>query len=89
MQFEGVPDDAPSEEPVIYRVEQIVEDKVVLDGNHPLAGIALRFELHVMDVRPATDEEIKRGGMNNPDEFEIEGGDELGDDGQYRSLILQ
>ncbi len=89
MQFEGVPDDAPSEEPVIYRVEQIEDGKVVLDGNHPLAGIALRFELHVTDVRPATDEEIRRGGLNNPEGMEIEGDDELGDDAQYRSLILQ
>ena len=35
--------------------------KVVLDGNHPLAGIALRFWLQVFDVREATDEEIEEG----------------------------
>ena len=34
------------------------EDKVVLDGNHPLAGMALRFDLKVLEVREATDEEI-------------------------------
>ena len=36
----------------------IAEDKVVLDGNHPLAGMALRFTLNVAEVRAATPEEI-------------------------------
>ena len=39
-------------------LKDIADDKVVLDGNHPLAGIALRFALNVADVRVATDEEI-------------------------------
>ena len=90
MQFEGVPEDGASdEEAVIYRVESIAEGKVVLDGNHPLAGMALRFELSVTDVRPATDREIQQGGFNNPDVLAVEGDDELGEGGQYRSLILQ
>ncbi|MBR7069281.1 MAG: peptidylprolyl isomerase [Oxalobacter sp.] len=90
MQFEGIPEDGASDgEAVIYRVESIAEGKVVLDGNHPLAGIALRFELSVTDVRPATDREIQQGGLNNPDAPAVEGDDELGEGGQYRSLILQ
>ena len=43
---------------MIFTVTDIADDKVVLDGNHPLAGMALRFELNVVDVRAATDEEI-------------------------------
>ena len=90
MQFEGIPeDDAPDGEAVVYRVESIAEGKVVLDGNHPLAGMALRFELSVTDVRPATAQEIQQGGFNNPDSLTAEGGETLVDDGQYRSLILQ
>ncbi|MBP6119568.1 MAG: FKBP-type peptidyl-prolyl cis-trans isomerase [Giesbergeria sp.] len=45
----------------LYTVSQIYPDHVVLDGNHPLAGIALRLHLEVCDVRPATEEEISRG----------------------------
>jgi len=35
--------------------------KVVLDANHPLAGMALRFFCEVVAVRTATPEEIERG----------------------------
>ena len=44
-----------------YRLTDIAEGKVVVDGNHPLAGMALVFELEVADVRPATPEEIAHG----------------------------
>jgi len=59
MQFEGMPDgDDGDEEAMIFTVTDIADDKVVLDGNHPLAGMALRFELKVTEVRAATEEEI-------------------------------
>ena len=45
----------------IYTVTDIAEGKAVLDGNHPLAGMALRFFLKVISVRNATAEEISRG----------------------------
>ena len=44
-----------------YTVTDIAEGKAVLDGNHPLAGMALRFYLKVIAVRPARAEEISRG----------------------------
>jgi FKBP-type peptidyl-prolyl cis-trans isomerase SlyD len=59
MQFEGMPDGGEEgEETLIFTITDIADDKVVLDGNHPLAGMALRFELRVSEVRVATDEEI-------------------------------
>ena len=59
MQFEGLPDGGEDEEDaIIFTVTDIADDKVVLDGNHPLAGMALRFALTVSEVRAATDEEI-------------------------------
>ncbi|QRX82539.1 peptidylprolyl isomerase [Glaciimonas sp. PAMC28666] len=59
MQFEGTPDgEDDDEQALVFTVTDIADDKVVLDGNHPLAGIALRFDLTVGDVREATDEEI-------------------------------
>ena len=66
MQFEGVPDaeedavaDDADDEPLIYTVTDVADNQVVLDGNHPLAGMALRFWVQVEDVRAATDDEIE------------------------------
>lgn len=68
MQFEGVPDaqedvdviaDDADEEPLIYTVTDVADNQVVLDGNHPLAGMALRFWVQVEDVRAATEDEIE------------------------------
>ena len=64
MQFEGMADGSPDDEPMIFTVTEIADDKVVLDGNHPLAGMALRFELSVIDVRAATEEEIAHGHVH-------------------------
>ena len=61
MQFEGLPEGGEDDDALIYRVTEIAEDRVVLDGNHPLAGIALRLQLKVHAVREATEEEIGRG----------------------------
>lgn len=56
MTFESVPGEAPDGE--LYTVTDFTDEAVVLDGNHPLAGMALRFDLEVEDVRPATEDEI-------------------------------
>jgi len=65
MQFEGVPegidDEDEDDQVLIYRVTEIADDKVVLDANHPLAGMALVFTCTVTAVRPATAEEIRHG----------------------------
>jgi FKBP-type peptidyl-prolyl cis-trans isomerase SlyD len=42
----------------LYRVTDVAAGSVVLDGNHPLAGIALRFSVVILSVRPATAEEL-------------------------------
>jgi FKBP-type peptidyl-prolyl cis-trans isomerase SlyD len=55
-QLEGVTDDGT---PHVFHVMKIKGDQVLLDGNHPLAGKELRFQLKVSDVRCATDEEIQ------------------------------
>ncbi|WP_332776746.1 FKBP-type peptidyl-prolyl cis-trans isomerase [Polaromonas sp.] len=47
----------------IYTVTEIYPEHVVLDGNHPLAGIALRLNLKVESVREATEQEIGRGSL--------------------------
>jgi FKBP-type peptidyl-prolyl cis-trans isomerase SlyD len=67
MQFEGVPDGGEDDDIIIYRVTEIADDKVVLDGNHPLAGMALVFTCTVTAVRPASAEEIAHGHIHDGD----------------------
>ncbi len=55
----GTHPDAPRN--VLYTVTEIYPEHVVLDGNHPLAGIALRLSLKVEAVRAATEEEVGHG----------------------------
>jgi FKBP-type peptidyl-prolyl cis-trans isomerase SlyD len=62
MRFEGEAGEAG--ETVIYTVTDIAEDRVVVDGNHPLAGMALRFHCTVNGVRPATAEELEHGHVH-------------------------
>ena len=69
MQFDGVPPGATTEgmpEDAIYTVTEVYPEHVVLDGNHPLAGMALNIDLVVRDVRPATDAEIEAGSVGQP-----------------------
>jgi FKBP-type peptidyl-prolyl cis-trans isomerase SlyD len=68
MQFEGGPEDGEEDDFVIYRVTEIAADKVVLDGNHPLAGMALVFTCTVSGVRPASAEEVEHGHVHRPDD---------------------
>ena len=45
----------------IVSVTEIDEDGVTLDGNHPLAGVTLNFDIAIVDVRDATEEELLHG----------------------------
>lgn len=64
MAFERVGEDG--EEDMLFRVTDIAEGKVVVDGNHPLAGMALVFDLKVASVRAATADEITHGHVHGP-----------------------
>ncbi len=44
-----------------YIVTDVADGKVVLDGNHPLAGMALRFFVEILTVRAASPEEVAQG----------------------------
>lgn len=67
LQFEGAAE-GDDDDVIIYRVTEIADGKVVLDGNHPLAGSALIFTCTVTAVRPASEEEITHGHVHAPDE---------------------
>jgi len=62
MQFEG--EGEQSGESIVYTVTDIADDKVVVDGNHPLAGQTLNFECTVKAVRPASAEELTHGHVH-------------------------
>ena len=53
-----------NDEERVWRVTDIAEGKAVLDGNHELAGKRLRFDATVVDVRPATQEEMQHGHVH-------------------------
>lgn len=61
MRFEGVPGEEASGDFRVYTVTGIADDKVVVDGNHPLAGERVWFRCTVREVRPASDEELRHG----------------------------
>lgn len=85
MQFEGVPEaeaeegaevttlalevDDGDEDTLIYTVTDVADNQVVLDGNHPLAGMALRFWVQVADIREATRNEIENGHPEGAESF--------------------
>ena len=56
----------PQGNPVTVRVIEVDEDVVTVDGNHPLAGLDLIFELRLLEVRDATREEIETGRIGAP-----------------------
>ena len=68
MQFEGLPEGAATEgmPEAVYTVTEVYPAHVVLDGNHPLAGIGLRMHLTLLDVRAATEQEIEAGSVGEP-----------------------
>ncbi|BBB60636.1 FKBP-type peptidyl-prolyl cis-trans isomerase [Undibacterium sp. KW1] len=92
MQFEGMPeesDDAADEDNAhIFTVTDIADDKVVLDGNHPLAGIALRFSLTVEDVRAASEEEVAHGHVHGAHGHHHDDDEDDGAGDEYRSHQL-
>ncbi|MCB1179410.1 MAG: peptidylprolyl isomerase [Leptospiraceae bacterium] len=47
-------------------VVEVQEEEVVVDGNHPLAGVVLNFDVKITDVRDATKEELEHGHVHGP-----------------------
>jgi FKBP-type peptidyl-prolyl cis-trans isomerase SlyD len=62
MQFEGAAESGG--DALVYTVTDIAEDKIVVDGNHPLAGQTLHFSCTVSSVRTATAEELAHGHVH-------------------------
>ena len=63
MQFEAQSDNGM---PIVVTVTAIDAGEVIVDGNHPLAGIQLYFDIEVIDVRDASEEELEHGHVHGP-----------------------
>ena len=62
MEFEVDTGDGPT----LVTVVEISDDMVTVDGNHPLAGVTLSFDVTIRDVREATAEELAHGHVHGP-----------------------
>ncbi|HFD12108.1 MAG TPA: peptidylprolyl isomerase [Crenotrichaceae bacterium] len=62
MQFHA---DSPKGSATIT-VTKVENDDITVDGNHPLAGEALTFDVEITDIRDATSEELEHGHIHGP-----------------------
>jgi FKBP-type peptidyl-prolyl cis-trans isomerase SlyD len=51
---------------VIFTIDKIEGEEVMINGNHPLAGVDLHFDIEVVSVRQATSEELTHGHVHGP-----------------------
>lgn len=55
---------SPDGQAVVVTIVEVKDDVVVIDGNHALAGVDLNFDVKIMDVRAASEEEIAHGHVH-------------------------
>lgn len=55
-----------SEGEQMFTIESFTDEEVTLDGNHPLAGEDLNFDIELMEDRPATKDELAHGHAHGP-----------------------
>ena len=63
MQFHA---QSPDGNTLVVTIAKVEEESVVVDDNHPLAGVHLNFDVRIMDVREATSEELDHGHVHGP-----------------------
>ncbi len=51
--------------PVLATITKIENEELTVDMNHPLAGQTLHFDIEVVDIREATEEELKHGHIHS------------------------
>jgi len=61
----------------IFTVVNLSEESVTLDGNHPLAGVDLTFEVEITEMREATADEVAHGHAHGPGGHHDHGDDHL------------
>ncbi|MFQ5487165.1 MAG: peptidylprolyl isomerase [Gammaproteobacteria bacterium] len=58
---------SPDGQPLVITVIAVSEEEVTIDGNHPLAGANLNFNIDIVDIRDATEEELGHGHVHGPE----------------------
>lgn len=56
----------PDGQHLTVTVISVTDEEIVVDGNHPLAGMHLNFDVTVVDIRDATKEELEHGHVHGP-----------------------
>jgi FKBP-type peptidyl-prolyl cis-trans isomerase SlyD len=49
---------------MVITVAKVEGEQITIDGNHPLAGATLHYDIKVVDIRDATDEELSHGHVH-------------------------
>jgi len=57
---------SPEGQEMVVTVTEVKDDVVVIDGNHALAGVDLNFDVKVIEVRDASEEEVTHGHVHGP-----------------------
>ena len=63
MQFHA---EGPEGQAVMVTIATVENDTVTVDGNHPLAGVTLNFDVTIADIREASAEELEHGHVHGP-----------------------
>ena len=58
---------SPDGHDIVVTVTKVENDNVTIDGNHPLAGVQLNFDVTVVDIRDASEEEVEHGHAHHGD----------------------
>lgn len=63
MQFQA---QSPEGDMMVITISEVDGDNIVIDGNHPLAGVHLTFDVEILEVRDASAEELDHGHVHGP-----------------------
>lgn len=63
MQFHA---QGPDGQAIVVMIAKVEDETITVDGNHPLAGVQLNFDVKITDIREATAEEMEHGHVHGP-----------------------
>ena len=63
MQFNA---EGPDGQAVMVTIAKVEDGTITVDGNHPLAGVTLNFDVTIADIRDASAEELEHGHVHGP-----------------------
>lgn len=64
MQFHA---QSPEGDMIVITISEVDDDEITIDGNHALAGVNLNFDLSIVEVRSASEDELAHGHVHSAD----------------------